>query len=554
MSENILPNEELMNLAEKEEPRLLNILLKDKDCLAAAIAYGIKPTEGGKPGHFLIPKNNFLYNMMYKNFLKYHSLLTRSAMDSLIDMQESLGEEEKAACKNNWDKIWNRHDASSEDYSLLIANINDRYLLWQFYEYWKTGNKIIQSISGHGEMVKKFISELNSIHNLNPDPYSLTMSFSEGVKNAIVYIEDRRKNPERKDAIRCNIRGIDNIYNGFERGSYTVVSGLIGGGKTTLLMNFAYNMALQGYNIVYVSLEKRADVFFRRLLSLHALTDYNRIKIGGTTPKGLTDYWYSKFQEAAKDLEKNRPNLHCIQLVQNTPLTKILYEVDKLRNQQTIDVLIVDYLQVIGVETHTIGRYDVDLANVHKRLMAYGKMHNLVTFTALQLKNSSTKEIRKKASKVVNDDQLKEVTVNTEDYAGSQQILADADNALAVVLNGDNPATKVFVSPSKARDDEKTKAVALDFEGRLCRISDPAFSADQIKAVDKYLYNENETEETLASEDALFEEIEGKKNESKKGKKELPADSKPVQIDPKPEPSRKLPTDEEDLLDDDLIG
>jgi len=524
MSENVLPNEEIMKMAEKEEPRFLNILLRDKELLASAIAFGIKPTESTGPGHFLIPRNNFLYNMIYKNYLKYNSVLTRSAMDSLVDMQETLSEVDKAACKNNWDKIWNRPDASPEDYTLLRANINDRYLVWQFYEQWKKGDKIIHSTAGHGEMIRKFMIEMNSINNLNPDPYSLTMGFSEGVKNAMAYIEDRRINPERKDVIICGIKGIDHMYNGFERGSYTVISGLIGGGKTTLLMNFAYNMAKMGYNVVYVSLEKKAEVFFRRLLSLHALTDYNRIKIGGTTEFGLTDYWYNKLQEAAKDLEKTNPNLHCLQFVQNTTLTKIIYEVDKLRNRQPVDVLIVDYLQVIGVETHTVGRYDIDLANVHKRLMAYGRTHNIVLFTALQLKNSATKEIRNKAKKVTNETQLKEVSVNTEDYAGSQQVIADADNAIGVVLNGDTPATKMFVSPSKARDDEKSKTIALDFEGRLCRISDPQYGAEQVKAVDKYLYDNNETEEDLASEDALFKEIEGKEQEKepkkKKSKKE----------------------------------
>jgi len=523
MSENILPNDNIIKMAEKEEPRLLNILLKDKDLLAAAISFGIKPTESDKPGHFLIPKNNILYHMIYKNYLKYGSILTRSAMDSLIDVQENLSEEERAASKNNWDKIWNRHDASLEDYALLVANANDRYIAWQFYEQWKKGDRIIHSTAGHGDMVKKFMIEMNAMENLNPDPYSLTMSLPEGIKNALVYIEDRRIHPERRDAIKCGIRGIDHIYNGFERGTYTVISGLIGGGKTTLLMNFAFNMAKMGYNVVYVSLEKKADVFFRRLLSLHALTDYNRIKVGGTDQFGLTDYWYNKLQEAAKDLEKTRPNLHCLQFVQNTTLTKILYETDKLRNKQPIDVFIVDYLQVIGVETHTLGRYDIDLANVHKRLMAYGRTNNIVTFTALQLKNSATKEIRNKAKKVTNDSQLSEVAVNTEDYAGSQQVIADADNAIGVVLNGDNPATKMFVSPSKARDDEKSKTISLDFEGRLCKISDPEFGTEQVKAVDKYLYNSEETESTLASEDALFEEVKSKEGgtKNKKSQKSL---------------------------------
>ena len=125
----ILPNEDVMRMADKEEPRFLNILLKDKESLSASISFGIKASENGQPGHFLHPKNNFLYSLMYKNFLKYNSILTRSAMDSLVDMQSSLTEEEKAATKGYWDKVWNRHDVALEDYQLLRKNLNDRYVL-----------------------------------------------------------------------------------------------------------------------------------------------------------------------------------------------------------------------------------------------------------------------------------------------------------------------------------------------------------------------------------------------------------------------------------------
>ena len=70
MTENPIPNEELIRLAEKEEARFLNILLRDKDCLMDAVSYGIKPSEKNEPGHFFIPKNNFLYSMIRSNYYK----------------------------------------------------------------------------------------------------------------------------------------------------------------------------------------------------------------------------------------------------------------------------------------------------------------------------------------------------------------------------------------------------------------------------------------------------------------------------------------------------
>jgi len=519
MNENIIPNEDVMRLAEKEEPRFLNLLLKNLDYLADAVSNGIVASEQGKPGHFLISKNNFIYKLMFDNFHKYKTLLTRSAMDSLIDMQEIGTEEEKAAVKGYWDKIWNRSDASMEDYPLLKEHLNDRYILWQFYAKWKTGDQIIKAVANHGSLVEDFIRGLNGINNINPDNYTLVMPVEEGMKEAMKYIQDRRDHPENNPNIFCGIKAIDDILHGLARGSYTVVSGFVGGGKTTLMMNMSFNMAKTGHNVAYVSLEKDAKLFFRRILSNHAVTDYNRIKVGGREKFGLSDFWYEKLKDAARDLTENiKPHFNCLQFVQNTKLTKILNEVDKLRAIKKIDVLVVDYLQVIGFETNHPNRPDIDLADIHKNLMAYGKKHNIAVITALQLKNASSKDIRKKSEKIVGDSNISDVTVNTEDFSGSQMVVADADNALGVVLNNDKPATKMFVSFSKARDDESKKTVCLDYDGKTCRVNDPIRGSGQIKAVDELIYNAEITKESLTSEDNLFDELEKEAKETEETK------------------------------------
>jgi len=509
---NSIPNEEVVRLAEKEEARFLGILLKDKNCISEAISYGIKPTEKNKPGHFIDEKNSYLYSLIQQNFISYGSILTRSAVDSIMDMQEGGTDEQKSSIKTLWDKISNRGDIEVEDYRMLRDHINERYVLWQFFEVWKNGDQILKATVNHTELVKGFLTDIGSLKNLDPDPYSLTMSMEEGITLAMEHIEERRENPIDPDRIKTGINVLDEIYNGFEKGSYTVVSGMINGGKTTLLMNIAFNMAKAGYNVAYVSLEKKAELFYRRILSNHSSTDYNRIKRGGKEEWGITDHWYHKLQEGAKDLLENiKPHLDCLQFVQGTVLTKILSDLDKIRMMKPVDVIIVDYLGVIGFESKTIGRPDLDLAKVHQRLQAYGKEHNLVTLTALQLKNSSSKEIRKKASKVGTDEDVSSVEVNTEDYSGSQMIIADADNAVGCVLNADHPPTKMYISISKARDDESRKTITLDFDGKLGRVSDPEYTPQQIKATHDLLYDSNvdnsHLEQALISDDDLFTDV-----------------------------------------------
>jgi len=518
--ENIFINEDDLHASEKEEPRFLHILLKDKDCLIESVAFGIKPDLTDKfgnvvPGHFFIDKNKFLFKMIYDNFNKYQTLLTRGAMDIIIDKYPSGSDEQKAAMKGHWDKVWNRHDVSTQDYGLLRDRINDRYVGMQ-------GNKLLAELQSRlksteykTDVVKDIKLKMDSIDNLEPDSYSLTMGIEEGIKDAMQYVNHRRENPDDFGGIFTGIQSLDKVVYGLERGSYTVVSGAINGGKTTLLFNIGFNMAKAGNNVAYASLEKEAKPFFRRILSLHASTDYNRIKRGGKEKNGLSDYWYGKLKEAADDLINNiKPHYDCLQFLPDTTLTKILSDVDKIRATKRVDVLIVDYLQVIKTETSHQGRSDLDLADIHRRLKAYGRKHNIVIITAMQLKKDSSKEMRKKIDKVNSDDDASRLEVNTEDISGSQLVTADAENAFIVFLNKDKPPTKMTLTIAKARDDESKMTVVLDFDGRVGRVSDQEYGDGQVRAVDDIVYNNDITEEQLASEDDLFNSVEEKQKET----------------------------------------
>jgi len=328
------------------------------------------------------------------------------------------------------------------------------------------------------------------------------------MEKSISHIDNRRANPDDLPSIPTGLSAIDNIYHGLEFGTYTIISGMINGGKTTLMFNIGFNMARAGYNVVYVSMEKKAVQLFTRLLCLHALVDYNRIKIGGETDRGLNDENYDKLKEAATDLvETIKPNFDVIQLAQGTKLSKILSEIEKIKNRKKIDVIIVDYLGVIGNETHHSGRPDLDDALTSQRLQSYGRVNNYVTISAVQMKTSSSKDIRNKSKKAT-DDGGGDVSVHTEDLAGSKMIIADADNGLSAVLNNDSPPTKMFVFGTKARDDEAKRTMVLDFDGRLGRVSDPIFEPGQVRDVDDIIFNTDITEESLILEDDLYKNTE----------------------------------------------
>lgn len=506
-----LNNEALKKMAQKEEPRLLSILLRSKESLMDAVAFGIKP---GNEGHFWDSDARMLFNLIYEYYKKYNAVLTRTAVDSIMESLNKVGgitidDEHRAKTRMYWDKVHSM-ESPLEDYELLRDNLNNRFVQWQAYDIMKDEiEKIIRATNNQNDIVKKARERLFKINNLDADSYTLTMGMDEGIKKAIEVVEKRRQNKDDNPSIMTGIEGIDNIYHGFTPGSYTIITGMINGGKTTLMFNIAFNMARAGYNVVYVSLEKEAVPLFTRLLSLHALIDYNRIKVGGLGEHGLSDYYYSKLLEAGKDLRENiKPRFECIQAAQGTKLSKIISEIERVKSNMKVDALFVDYLGVIGAETHHSTRPDLDEAFTSQRLQAYGRVNKFVTFTAAQLKTPSAKEIRNKSKKATADDASK-VEVNTEDLAGSKMIIADADSALGAILNSDSPPTKMFVYGMKARDDESRRTICLDFDGKIGRVSDPIREPGQITDIDKLVYSKEMPVAALVSklesDDGLFD-------------------------------------------------
>ena len=502
-----IKNEALKRQAMKEEPRFLSILLKNKELLMDAMSNGFK---NGSDGHFWHNEPRFLFNIISSYYEKHDALLTRTAMESVMDGMSHIGDKEitdadRSSARMYWDKVWGHTGSNEEDYKLLKDNISSRYVQWQAFQIISENlEKLVKATNNQIPLVKEIQESFIKIDNMDPDPYSLVMDMEEGITRSMEHIVNRRDNPDDIPAVLTGLKAIDEIYHGFEYGSYTIISGMINGGKTTLMFNMGFNMARAGYNVVYVSLEKKAVQLYTRLLALHALVDYNRIKVGGREEKGLNDENFDRLKEASINLlEEVKPNFDVIQAAQGTKVSKILSEIEKIKRRKKIDVVIYDYLGVIGNETNHSGRPDLDDAYTSSRIQAYGRINNFVTISAVQLKTSSSKEIRNKAKKT-SDDESSDVAVHTEDLAGSKMIIADAENGLSAVLNNDSPPTKMFVFGTKARDDEAKRTMVLDFDGKLGRVSDPVFQPGHASEVDDILFNSDITEEELISEDAIY--------------------------------------------------
>ena len=519
---------EQCHLAAKEERRFLSILLRDKPSLMDAISFGFKT---GKSGHFWDSKTRFLFENICDHYKKHQSLLTRAAMESRL---EGMGrsEEDVSAGMSLWSDTWSNTEASVEDYAHLKNQINNRFIQWVVTNIIKNRFEPLQEAKDNQMvLVRALQQEILAIDCFDQDSYTKVMGSEEGYKQAIDYIAQKRENPKYNQGVLSGIRAIDEIFNGFDFGTYTVISGMINGGKTTLMMNMANCMAKAGYHVVYISLEKTTDLYWRRQLCLNASYDYNHVKRGGKGESGVTDFFFERLQQVKEELVAMKQNYECIQFQPKTKLPAILAQVDRIRAVKKIDVLFVDYLGAIGWDVVHQGRSDLNIAEVHQQLMAYGKQHHLVLITASQLKNESTRTIRKQAKKAVSEGDITSVAINTEDYAESQRIVGDADNAIGLVIGDEFPPTSILLHVSKARDDYAHKTIKLLFDGAIGKIYDQDVEPSDIAVVEEMVYDTDVTKEKLISEKDLFSEIDEERKKLEEKSKSEPEET----IEAKPE-------------------
>ena len=76
---------------------------------------------------------------------------------------------------------------------------------------------------------------------------------------------DMKLHPEKYAGFKCGISAIDDKIMGFREGHLTVFVGTHGGFKSTLLINIAFGLFMNGYNVVYVSLEMEALMLMFKL-------------------------------------------------------------------------------------------------------------------------------------------------------------------------------------------------------------------------------------------------------------------------------------------------
>ena len=205
----------------------------------------------------------------------------------------------------------------------------------------------------------------------------------ERISSVILQTFDRLDslNREADDSVRpvsTGIGDLDRVITGLNRSDLIILAARPGMGKTSFALNIARNVAVTGKKTVaFFSLEMSREQLASRLLSSEAMVGGTKLRTGR-----LNDDEWNRLIPAS-DVLKNADIY-----IDDTPGMTITEMKSKLRRLRTIDLVVVDYLQLMS-STRRIDSRVNEISEITRSLKILAKELNVPVITLSQLSRAS---------------------------------------------------------------------------------------------------------------------------------------------------------------------
>ena len=187
-----------------------------------------------------------------------------------------------------------------------------------------------------------------------------------------------READESVKPVSTGIGDLDRVITGLNRSDLIILAARPGMGKTSFALNIARNVACKSKKAVaFFSLEMSKEQLASRLLSSEAMVGGTKLRTGK-----LTDEEWQRLVPAS-DILKNA-NLY----IDDTPGITITEMKSRLRRLREIDLVVVDYLQLMS-STRRIDSRVNEISEITRSLKIMAKELNVPVITLSQLSRAS---------------------------------------------------------------------------------------------------------------------------------------------------------------------
>lgn len=179
--------------------------------------------------------------------------------------------------------------------------------------------------------------------------------------------------------LQTNFRDLDKVLSGFGKSDLILLAARPGLGKTSLALNIAQNVGLQGKTVAIFSLEMSNEQLANRLLASHSGVDNKKFRTGE-----LTSNEWVRLGQSSSLLAKASIYLD------DTPDMTVAQMKAKLRRLPALDLVIVDYMQLMSSGTKTASRQEA-VSEISRSMKMMAKEFDVPVLCLSQLSRASEK-------------------------------------------------------------------------------------------------------------------------------------------------------------------
>ena len=263
---------------------------------------------------------------------------------------------------------------------------------------------------------QKIIDEINKITSREEKE----KTFVQKIADATLEIENSWKNSSDY-SLYTGIYDLDSMICGLHKQELTIIGARPGVGKTTLALQIAEKIARNNKNVLFVSLEMSDNQLIQKMIARTGNVKSYRMRMGT-----IEDEDWTKISNAIGKLSDLKFNTNSkIRTIQ-----KLELEARKLKNRGKLDLLIIDYIQLLKSKDKFNSR-EQEVADISRRLKLMSLELDIPVVALCQLnRNASNNE------------------PNLSDLRESGSLEQDADNV--IFLHQENNIITLKVAKQRA--------------------------------------------------------------------------------------------------------
>ena len=234
-------------------------------------------------------------------------------------------------------------------------------------------DKMLQEEKENEVILSTLSASLSEIEDNSEDDGEIAPALDE----CLNVLESKYNNGGKVTGIQTKLVGLDKRLNGLNKQELFIVAGRPGSGKTTFANNIALRSASQGYNTVVFNLEMSKVQIFQKLIANVGVIDNEKLKFGN-----LNDAEWERVGNAQSKLLNMSKNLKIFDSVMH--IDKIIAQCNKLHKKGKLDLVIIDYLQLIETNGNKNSR-EQEVSSISRRLKQLSKNLQIPVIVLSQL-------------------------------------------------------------------------------------------------------------------------------------------------------------------------